>query len=84
MYNKPQDIEEFIVTTLLEKAFEKIAGLPEIEQNIYAKNLLDEVASEKRWDRDFSESEDLLSQMADDALDALKKNHTKPLTQDQL
>ncbi|PHS31497.1 MAG: hypothetical protein COA92_07960 [Sulfurovum sp.] len=72
------------MTTLLETAFEKISALPEIEQNIYAKNLLEEIASEKKWDSSFSESEDLLSQMADGALEDFKSNDTKPLTQDQL
>jgi len=60
------------MTTLLETAFEKISALPEIEQNIYAKNLLEEIESEKRWDSFFSESEDLLSQMADSALNNFK------------
>jgi len=72
------------MTTLLETAFEKISALPEIEQNIYAKNLLEEIESEKKWDSSFSESEDLLFQMADDALKDYKTNNTKPLTQDQL
>ena len=31
------------MTTLLESAFEKISALPEMEQNIYAKNILDEL-----------------------------------------
>jgi len=72
------------MTTLLETAFEKISALPEIEQNIYAKNLLEEIESEKRWDSLFSESEDILSLMADDALEDLKNNHTKPFTQEKL
>ena len=72
------------MTTLLETAFEKVSALPEIEQNIYAKNLLDEIESEKRWDSAFSESEDVLGQMADSALEDLKNNDTKLLNQDQL
>ena len=72
------------MTTLLETAFEKISALPEIEQNIYAKNLLEEIESEKKWDSSFSESEDLLFQMADDALKDYKTNNTKLLTQAQL
>jgi len=72
------------MTTLLESAFEKISALPEMEQNIYAKNLLEEIESEKKWDSSFSESEDILSQMADSALEDFKNNDTKPLTQDQL
>lgn len=67
------------MTTLLETAFEKISALPEIEQNIYAKNLLEEIASEKKWDSSFSESEDVLSQMADNALEDFKSNNTKLL-----
>ena len=72
------------MTTLLETAFEKISALPEIEQNIYAKNLLEEIESEKKWDRSFSESEDLLSQMADSALKDFNNGNTKSLAQDQL
>ena len=72
------------MTTLLESAFEKISNLPEIEQNIYAKSLIDEIESEKRWDSAFAESEELLSQMADSALEDMKQERTKPLTQDQL
>ena len=72
------------MTTLLETAFEKISALPEIEQNIYAKNLLHEIESEKKWDSAFSESEDMLSQMADDALSDFKNSDTKLLNQDQL
>jgi len=72
------------MTTLLETAFEKISALPEIEQNIYAKNLLDEIESEKKWDSSFSESEDFLSHMADNALEDFKSNNTTPLNQDEL
>lgn len=72
------------MTTLLESAFEKISNLPEIEQNIYAKILMEEIESEKRWNSAFSESEELLSQMADSALEDMTQKRTKPLTQDQL
>ena len=72
------------MTTLLETAFKKISALPEIEQNIYAKNLLEEIESEKKWDSAFSESEDLLSKMADCALKDFNNGNTKSLTQDQL
>ncbi len=72
------------MTTLLEKAIEKISALPEIEQNIYAKNLLDEIESEKRWEHLFSESEELLSEMAEKALKELKSGKTTLLKQEQL
>ena len=72
------------MTTLLESAFEKISALPEIEQNIYAKNLLEEIESEKRWDSAFSESEDMIGQMADDTLKDFQNNNTTPLEQEEL
>lgn len=41
-------------------------------------------ASEKEWDNLFSESEDILAQMADNALEEFNSNTTTPLTQEQL
>ena len=79
-----QKSKEFHMTTLLEAAFEKASLLPEIEQNRFAKILINEIQAEKEWDILFSESEDILEQMADDALKDFKNNSTKPLTQDQL
>lgn len=72
------------MTTLLETAFEKASALSDIEQNVFAKMFIAEIESEKRWDNAFSESEDLLSQMADSALGDLKDKKTTPLTQNQL
>ena len=56
------------MTKLLEKAFAEASKLPEIEQNKVARWLLEELASEKRWEKAFSESEDVLNQLADEAL----------------
>jgi hypothetical protein len=72
------------MTTLLETAFEKASELSDIEQNRFAKLFIEEIQSEKKWDSLFSESEDLLSDMADMALDDYKNNNTTPLTQKQL
>jgi len=72
------------MTTLLETAFEKASELSEIEQNRFAKLFMDEIQSEKKWDNLFSESEDVLSNMADMALEDYNKNDTTPLTQEQL
>lgn len=57
------------MTKLLEKAFEEVCKLSEKEQNIVAKWLLEELAAERRWEKTFAESEDLLSQLADEALE---------------
>jgi hypothetical protein len=72
------------MTTLLETAFEKASTLSEIEQNRFAKLFMEEIQSEKKWDKLFSESEDLLAQIADKALDDYTNAKTTPLTQEQL
>lgn len=72
------------MTTLLETAFEKASELSDIEQNRFAQFFIEEMQSEKKWDNLFSESEDLLAQMADKALDEYKNNETTLLTQEQL
>jgi hypothetical protein len=56
------------MTTLLKKAFEEATKLPDVEQNVLAKWLLDELKSEKRWEQSFSESEDVLERLADEPL----------------
>jgi hypothetical protein len=58
------------MTTLLAKAVEQAEQLPDTEQNALAKWLLDELESDKRWSRAFAESEDVLEQFADEALEA--------------
>jgi hypothetical protein len=56
------------MTQLLAKAFDEAAKLPEPEQNILANWMLAELISELRWRKAFANSEDLLAQMADEAL----------------
>jgi len=72
------------MTELLEKAFKKASKLPEIEQNILAKWLIDELESEKKWGRLFAESEDLLEKLADQALADHAQGKTKPLDIDKI
>lgn len=67
------------MTKLLEKAFAKASSLPEVEQNIVAKWLLDELTSEGKWEKAFANSEDVLSQLADEALGEHRQGKTKPL-----
>lgn len=56
------------MTKLLDNAFEKISQLPEIEQNIFAKFILEEIEYESKWMHSFANSEDLLSNMANEAI----------------
>ncbi len=53
------------MTQLLEQAFNEAAKLTELEQNVIARWLLLELTSEKRWEKTFARSEDLLSELAD-------------------
>jgi len=72
------------MTKLLEKAFNEVSRLPEMEQNIFARWLLDELLSERKWEKAFAESEDILSKLADEALKEHAQGKTKPLDINQL
>jgi len=72
------------MTKLLEKAFEEASKLPEIEQNALAKRLLNELTAEKKWEKTFASSEDILSRLADEAIEEHKQGRTKPLDVDSL
>lgn len=56
------------MTQLLEKAFAEVSLLPEKEQDAIAQRLLADLASEKRWDELFENSQDELVRLADEAL----------------
>ena len=74
------------MTQLLKEAFEKANTLPREEQDRFARFLLAELDSERRWAELFSssESEDLLEKMADEALSAHRSGRTKPLDADDM
>jgi len=72
------------MTKLLEKAFEEASKLPELEQNALAKRLLDELVAEKKWEKTFAGSEDILSSLADEAIGEHRQGRTKPLDIDSL
>jgi hypothetical protein len=65
------------MTTMLEKAFAEASRLPDIEQNALARWLLEEIESEKKWDKIFAESEDELGRLA---LEALSEDEEKKTT----
>ena len=72
------------MTRLLEEAFKKAAALPETEQDSLAKWLLEELESEREWDRLFAESQDALGRLAKEAMEAHKQGKTKPMDFDRL
>ncbi|MBK1642739.1 hypothetical protein CKO12_12835 [Chromatium okenii] len=67
------------MTQLLEQAFQEASKLPDIQQNMIARWLLDELSVEKKWDFLFAESEDFLAGLADEALQEYHTGKTKPL-----
>jgi hypothetical protein len=68
------------VTKLLEQAFTEASKLAEVEQNALEKWVLEELESEKAWDRAFAASEDKLEKLSNEALCEHQKGKTKPLS----
>jgi hypothetical protein len=65
------------MTELLEKEFSEVSKLDESQQNSFARWLLEELASERRWEKAFNDSQDLLSRLADEALAEYQADKTK-------
>ena len=72
------------MTKLLQKAFEEASKLPDAEQDTLGRILLDELASERRWDELFAGSHDLLAELADKALAEHRAGRTEKLDPDKL
>jgi len=72
------------MTKLLDSAFKEVASLSKIEQNMFAQFIIDEIHSEKKWDELFSNTEDTLAMLADDALSEYKEGKTDTLNFDKL
>jgi hypothetical protein len=67
------------MTKLLEEAFAEASKLPEQEQDALAAVILEELASERRWDQAFADSADLLAQSAEQALAEHRAGKTQSL-----
>jgi len=72
------------MTQILEKAFNEASKLPKLEQNALGQWLINEIISERKWEETFAESEDVLDQLADEALVEHAQGKTKPLDMDSL
>ena len=72
------------MTKLLEEAFAEASKLPEQEQDVLAAVILEELASERRWDQAFADSADLLAQLADQALAEHRAGKTQVLDPERL
>ena len=72
------------MTTQLERAFAHAAKLSAREQDALAALLMDEIEAEKKWDEACAHSQDLLAEMADEALAEHRRGETRPLDVDAL
>ncbi len=72
------------MTNLLERAFAEAAKLDVNEQDAFAEWILEELASERRWQEAFANSQDALSRLADEALAEYHAGQTQPLDPDKL
>jgi hypothetical protein len=72
------------MTKLLERAFVEASKLPQQEQDTFAEWILEELASEQRWDELFAKSPHVLGRLADDALAEFRAGRTQVLDPDNL
>ena len=72
------------MTKRLEQAFAEASKLPPTEQNDVAEWLLAELKSERRWDKLFADSQDILSKLAAEALAEHRSGQTQDLTPKQI
>ena len=74
------------MSQLMEQAFLKARQLPEPDQEAIASIILQEIESDRRWDEMFarSESVELLSRMADEAISEIRAGRARKLDANEL
>lgn len=72
------------MANLLEKVFEEAGRLPESEQEALGALMIEELASERRWEGWLLQSADLRAKLADEALVEHRARRTRPLNADVL
>jgi hypothetical protein len=72
------------MTQLLKDAFAEAEKLPREEQDAFARWLLEELASEKRWSDLFAASQNKLADLASEAIEENRSGRTEPLDSDLL
>jgi len=70
--------------TLMTKAFDKAARLPEAMQEQIALQWLEDLDAELKWDQTFAKTQDKLARLADKALKDLKAGRVKKMGFDEL
>jgi hypothetical protein len=64
------------MTALLEKAFAKASNLPRAVQQQLAKQMLEDIEGELKWDQTLADSQDLLETLATKARDSKRQRKT--------
>lgn len=72
------------MTELLERAIARLQALPESEQNAIASIILEEIEDERRWDEAFSQSPDILAELAASAMAEYHAGETQELNPETL
>jgi len=67
------------MSSLLEKALEKVVALPPDEQEAIASQILASLADEEAWKRRFDEKRDVIRRMAREAIEEDDRGETLPL-----
>jgi len=62
--------------TIVDEAIKELKSYSPVEQNKIAKWLLEELKSDRKWDNSFSESENILEQLANETLEEERKGET--------
>lgn len=72
------------MTKLLAQAFEKASELPDAVQDELARELLEELAGEARWDETLERSAEVVDRMAEQALKEYRGGRTKEMGFDEI
>jgi RNA 3'-terminal phosphate cyclase len=72
------------MTALLQEAFAKASALPEDVQELLAKELLEEIEWEMRWDRTLADSQPLLDRLTARAMQEYREGRTEQKGFDEL
>jgi len=67
------------MSSLLEKALEKVGALPPDEQDAIASQILAALADEEAWKKRFAEKRDVIRRMAQEALEQDARGETLAL-----
>ncbi|RAM48571.1 MAG: hypothetical protein C6Y22_26990 [Hapalosiphonaceae cyanobacterium JJU2] len=72
------------MTELLERAIAKLKTLPASEQDAIAAMILSELEDEVKWDASFAKSQDVLAQLAAEAMAEYRAGKTQELDPETL